>query len=396
MAGAEGKMLARELLIRAFATAPALRNKRAHRDAARTISRILVFRPDHLGDLLFATPALDMLRDTFPQAHITGAVGPWGRAMWAGNPNLDALEVLAFPGMVTHQTNALAPYRLLATSAKQLAKGRYDLGVVLRFDHWWGAALLWAAGIQRRWGYRTPGMQAWLTNTVPYQAGKHEVEQNLRLVQAVIEGTAPQHRALIEIDRNKGLPPLTPPVGTILDEDMLQPWLAAEPKQRAIIHPGTAAANKLWTIGGWAEVADRLAAEGWNVALTGSPDEKELCARIFAASNSKPVDLAGRTANIGQLTSVMERAEMVLGVDSGPLHIADALRKKTLHLYGPSDETIWGPWGNPRLQRAFRAPNTHPTGHLTVGSPELEGGTEMRAITVEMVMQEARTLEIRN
>ena len=85
---------------------------------------------------------------------------------------------------------------------------------------------------------------------------------------------------------------------------------------------------------------------------------------------------------------------MVLGVDNGPLHIADALGKPTLHLYGPSDETIWGPWGDPRKHRAFRAPGTHPAAHLETGAPGIEGGPEMRAITVDMVMGEITKLQL--
>ncbi len=390
MAGrSDTRILARELLIRAYATLPAICNGTARR-AGRggKISRILVIRPDHLGDLLFATPALDLLRAAFPDAHITGAVGPWGRAMWADNPNLDALEVIPFPGMVARHGNELASYRLLAELAEQIAKGRYDLGITLRFDHWWGAALMWAAGIPRRWGYRTPGMQTWLTDTVPYRVGMHEVEQNLHLLSPIIEAKVPGGATSMVIDRNKGMPLLKPPTATPPDEAMLRMWLSAEPHRRAIIHPGTAAANKLWTIAGWAQVADNLAATGWSVTLTGSPVEKELCARIQEAASSKPLDMSGHTASIAHLIWVMDGADIVLGVDSGPLHIADALHKRTLHLYGPSDETIWGPWGDPRLHRAFRAPNTRPTQHLTVGSPELEGGPEMKAITVPMVMQE--------
>lgn len=388
-------MLARGLLIRAYGTAPGICNRVAQR-ASRggKVNRILVIRPDHLGDLLFATPALDLLRAAFPHAHITGAVGPWGRAMWRDNPNLDALEVVPFPGIVAGHENTLAPYRLLASAAGQVARGQYDLGIALRFDHWWGAALMWAAGIPRRWGYRTPGMQSWLTNTVPYRGGMHEVEQNLRLLRPVLEATAQGSTPIImEIDKSKGRPPLRPPMPSPPDAATLMPWLDANPGRRAIIHPGTAAANKLWTIKGWAGVADRLAADGWCVALTGSPDEKRLCALIHEAAASKPSDFSGRTESIEQLTWLMGRADMVLGVDSGPLHIADALHKWTLHLYGPSDETIWGPWGDPHMHRAFRAPNTHPTQRLTVGSPDLEGGPDMKAITVTMVMREIGSFE---
>jgi heptosyltransferase-2/heptosyltransferase-3 len=369
------------------------------------VRRIAVVRPDHLGDLLFATPALERIREAFPEAHITGMVGPWGRAMWQGNPNLDALVVVRFPGMVPRQGGGvLSPYRLLNATARKLSAGKYDLGIVLRFDHWWGAAMLAAAGVPRRWGYNTPGMKAWLTNAVPYAAGKHEVEQNLALVERVIageqraagqgsqKGSGQWAEPMLPVDRATGLPALRPPQGEPFRDELLGPWLAAP--RRAVIHPGTAAANKLWTVGGWAEVARNLLDRGWAIAITGSPDETRLASasmdaiRAAAPAGELPVNLAGRTANLGQLVWVLSQAGMVLGVDNGPLHIADALGKPSLHLYGPSDETIWGPWGDPKKHRAFRAPGTRPTMRLDTGSPEIEGGPEMRRITVGMVKRE--------
>jgi heptosyltransferase-2/heptosyltransferase-3 len=385
-------MLARELMVRIFCTPQALQNKLArHGDNTGRINRVLVMRPDHLGDLLFATPTLDLIRQAFPAAYITGVVGPWGRAMWEGNPNLDALQVVPFPGIV-ERVGGAEPYRLLARSAEQIAEGRYDLGLTLRFDHWWGAALMWVAGVPRRWGYDTPGMQSWLTDRVPFTPGRHEVEQDLRLAHATIKATGTTYTPPLQIEREQGQPPLAPPNMTEPSPDLLAPWLSADAARRVVIHPGTAGANKLWTIKGWAEVADRLAADGYSVVLTGAPGEQTLCARIVQTTSSKPLDLSSRTASISELAWLLDKAHMVLGVDSGPLHIADALGKRTLHLYGPSDERSWAPWGDPRLHRALRAPGTLPTEILGVDVRHIEGGPEMRAITADMVMKEIAEL----
>jgi ADP-heptose:LPS heptosyltransferase len=365
----------------------------SRKDAEGSINRIVVVRPDHLGDLLFATPALELIRQAFPSAHITGLVGPWGRAIWHGNTNLNALATVRFPGIVAGKHGGiLGPYRLLKTTAEKLGAEEYDLGIVLRFDHWWGAAMLAAARVPRRWGYDTPGMGAWLTNAVPYQSGRHEVEQNIALAEAVTTSARLVRQTPMQISRAKGLPRLRPPNAEAVVSDALSKWLAAP--RRVVIHPGTAAANKLWTIGGWAQVARALLREGWAVVITGSPDEEKLAGEIMKAIGSLLplgnvlVNMAGQTANVAQFMWVLERANVVLGVDNGPLHLADALGKPSLHLYGPSDETIWGPWGDPTLHRAFRAPGTHPTMHLDVGSSKLEGGPEMRAITPEMVIRE--------
>lgn len=360
------------------------------------IRRILIVRPDHLGDLLFATPALERIRKAFPGAHITGAIGPWGRAMWEGNPSINSLYEIPFPGITPKEEKwPFAPYALLNQHASWLFHRRYDLAIILRFDHWWGAALLWAAGVPRRWGYDTSGMGTWLTNAVPYVPGRHEVEQNLALVEPVVQKYVDRARlqriGSIEVARGRGIPALRPPQLTALPAGLADRWLAAP--QRVVIHPGTAAANKLWIIGGWAEVANRLGNEGWAVALTGSPDEERLAEAIVSrVEGTPPLNLVGKTTSLGQLVSVLGAAHMVLGVDSGPLHIATALGKPTLHLYGPSDERIWGPWSNSYKHRVLRAPGTRPTMHLEVGSPALEGGPDMRAITVEMVMREVRAL----
>ncbi len=397
-----GKIVARQALLRAMHSRSALRNRRKVR--RRDIRRILVMRPDHLGDLLFATPSLEIIRQSFPDGHITGAVGPWGRAMWEGNPNLDALVTIPFPGIAGHNGGgSFAPYRLLGDTAERLKGAKYDLGIALRFDHWWGAALMWAAGIPYRWGYNTPGMGAWLTDKVRFVPGKHEVEQDIRLLEAMLQGTERQRAVSLRIDRERGTPPLKPPtpIPPPNVDDLLGAWLASS--RRAVIHPGTGAANKLWTISGWAEVIAKLMAEGWAVALTGSPTERALSDAIInvearhtppmpSAGTPPLINVAGKTSNLGELAWVLREAHMVLGVDSGPLHIATALGKPTLHLYGPTDESIWGPWGDSQRHRPLRAPGTHPTMHLDVGSKALEGGPEMRSITPEMVLAEVSQL----
>jgi ADP-heptose:LPS heptosyltransferase len=312
--------------------------------------------------------------------------------MWANNPDLDALITIPFPGIEPRREGGpLGPYKLLGRAADALAENKYDLGIVLRFDHWWGAALLWAAGVPRRWGYDTPGLPSWLTNKVPYKPGRHEVEQSYRLAEAVARSTGAWHGTPLTVDRERGYPPLRPPIPLSM-QDPPREWLRAS--KPVAIHPGTGAANKLWTLEGWAEVIDTLHDNGWAIAVTGSPSERPLVEAIVstAANNRQPVNLAGQTANINELAWLFSHAHMVLGVDSGPLHIAAAFNLPTLHLYGPSDERIWGPWGDPRRHRALRAPTSRPTGRLDVGSDAIEGGREMRAITPKMVLTEIRHL----
>src|SRR5207248_2879880 len=147
----------------------------------RTIAapRILLVRPDHLGDVLLATPVLAALKKHIPEAHITFMVGPWSRGVVARNGDIDELLTCPFPGFQRAPQKPLAPYALLLRVARQLRRGKYDLAINLRPDFWWGAALLYLARIPRRVGYAiAPGRQ-FLTHSVPFQAPEHATISSL-------------------------------------------------------------------------------------------------------------------------------------------------------------------------------------------------------------------------
>ena len=115
--------------------------------------RILLIRPDHLGDMLFVTPALRLLRAQLPAAHLTALVGPWAKVVLANNPHLDDIQTLDFPGFTrSAKASPLAPYRYLWFAARRLRAQHFDTAVILRFDHWWGALLAALAGVPRRTG----------------------------------------------------------------------------------------------------------------------------------------------------------------------------------------------------------------------------------------------------
>ena len=310
--------------------------------------RILVIRPDHLGDLLFATPALRTVRQRFPNAHITALVGPWGASILTNNPNVDQCVMLPFPGFTkTPKASPWQPYALLHRWAHDL-KGHYDMAFVLRFDHWWGALLAYQARIPQRIGYAIPELVPFLTHAAPYTAGRHEVEQNLHLVRF---GTGNGNAS------PASMPTITP-TGHPLEfhiPDKAHVWAldAVAGDNLIAIHPGAGADIKLWHTQGWATVADKLAqATGYHIVLTGSEAERTLCASIDAHMTAAASVLAGETT-LDQLAAVLARCQLVLGVDSGPLHLAVAVGTPTVHLYGPVDQRTFGPWGRTEQHRVL-------------------------------------------
>ncbi|MBC7262627.1 MAG: glycosyltransferase family 9 protein [Chloroflexi bacterium] len=161
------------------------------------------------------------------------------------------------------------------------------------------------------------------------------------------------------------------------------------------IHPGAGAAVKLWPAERYAQVADALAQEkSARVIITGSRDELGLAWSVAAAMRSDPIVAAGRTT-LGQLAALFARCHLVIGSDSGPLHLAVAVGAPTLHLYGPVDPKLFGPWspGAEPWHRVIVSPmHCVPCNKLDYAAEELTAHPCMSYIPVEEVLQAARDL----
>ncbi len=352
-----------------------------------TGDEILLIRPDHIGDLLFLTPALHRLRCSMPGARITLATGPWGTAVISGNPDVDEIIAIPFPGFTRKGAGSpIAPYRLLATWEQRLRNRAPAAAVILRDDHWWGAWLAQRAGIPIRIGADHPVTRDFLTRRVPV-SGRHWVRRNAALLDATVSLLG-------------GRPPDVP----VSPETAPLRWSVTEAEDEAaakllrdvgvsgpfvVIHPGSGAAVKLWPTRRWAAVGGVIRAEqDCAIILTGSAAEEPLMTQIQAALPEPVISLAGRT-DLRQLGALFRRARLVCGVDSGPLHLAVATGTSTIHLYGPSSIEDYGPWGDPHQNRVISAGLSCPRcGDLSPRRPE--GAGCMIAITVEQVIAAVR------
>ncbi|HEU5101395.1 MAG TPA: glycosyltransferase family 9 protein [Roseiflexaceae bacterium] len=351
------------------------------RRRAGASATILYIKPDHLGDLLLATPVLAALRQRLPQVHVAALVGPWSRMVLQRNPDIDSLLTCPFPGferrpaddgprtndqgprlisvlssLVLRLWSLSKPYLTLLRYALLLRASRYDLAIVGRDDHWWGAALALLAGIPVRVGHAVPECRPFLTTRLPWNPRDHVTTQGLALVEATVGHYPPSASgaAAGEGLGQKAWPARFDPAPE--DSAWAQRWLGEHGLAGAplvVLHPGTGGPAKLWFAERWAAVADGLQAAGAQLVLTGGPDEQALVAEVAAHMQSSALSLAGQTS-LGQLAALLRRSALVLGVDSGPLHLAAAQGVPTLHLYGPGDAARFGPWGDPARHIVLR------------------------------------------
>jgi ADP-heptose:LPS heptosyltransferase len=383
------------LLVRVVGMPGAFLAVRCAQESAPEAPHILLVRPDHLGDILLVTPVLDALKAQIPHAQITMMVGPWSSEIVARHPAVDRVITCPFPGFQRAPQKPLAPYILLFQVARQLVRHHYDLAINLRPDFWWGAALLYLARVPRRIGYALAPGKPFLTHSIPFQSPEHATVSNLRLASAALKllGDHP-------------LPePYTPTAYPLRfePESEERTWVTERLRKEGIdtqtpivvIHPGSGAPVKLWRTRAWSHVADTLkrtltTAAPARIILTGSKGEQPLLEEIAQGIETPPLLITDAT--VGQLAALLGRAMLVLGVDSGPLHLAVAQGTPTVAIFGPTDVRIFGPWGEARrhlvVASRLRCPGCPciPCGRLDFSPAELSAHPCVRLVPEQTVL----------
>lgn len=286
---------------------PATRSPAA---ASRPVSgpRILVVRPDHLGDVLVTLPALAALRAALPEAVVTYAAPPSGAAACRRCPHVDRVAAVRFPPPGR-------PWRGVAGAGRAAAAlgGPYDLAVLPRPDDPVSGPLCAAARVPVRVGFATPPVLPYLTRAVPPPSPDLSVAEATRRLLA----------AAVGVLGGPDLPPLPARDGTIVPTASDRAEAAAVldavgvAGPAVVLHPGSGWPVKNWPPGRWGRVARRLRDRlGVPAVVAGTARERPLVEQVADAARGAAVGVAGRLS-VGGLAALHGRARVVAGVDSG-------------------------------------------------------------------------------
>ena len=397
------------LLVIRLLGAPGARKATQSANKTRETPRILLVRPDHLGDLIMTTPVFHALKQQAPNAHISVMVGPWSSEIVERHPDIDRILTCPFPGFQRAAQKALTPYILLFKTARQLQHEHFDVGINLRPDFWWGAALLYLARIPRRIGYALEPGKPFLTQALPFQSPQHATISSLYLASAALQSIGYPRLEKPYTPENYPLhfiPTLDEQqwASTLLQNEGIEPSYSVgaglppaleNHTSLVIIHPGSGAAVKLWRTSGWAFCGDALTksltmSTPVRIMLTGSNNERPMLEEI--ARNMQSPAVLVTDATIGQLAALQAKSLLVLSVDSGPLHLAVSQATPTIQLFGPTDPRIFGPWG--KKERQIVLASTYrcssclhiPCGRLDFSLQEIADHPCVRLITEQQVL----------
>lgn len=284
---------------------------------------ILIVRLGAMGDVLHAVPAAISLKRSFPSARVLWAI----RARWLplldGNPFVDDRVVVdrrVGPGL-------LRSIRELRCIRPGLA---FDFQGLVQ-----SAAAGWLARPAEYWGFAVPFVRERLAclfySRKALPPGMHRIERNLGLVKAA-EAPVITTESWVPQGREEGVLPK-------------EPFVLANPFAGWI--------GKQWPLESYVQLAGRLKEIGLRLVVNVSHEQVDIAARdlpgVFIHASSLP-----------GLIHATRRAAAVVGLDSGPLHLAAALGKPGVGLYGPTDPATHGPFGGSmEVLRSAGAPTTY-------------------------------------
>jgi len=295
------------------------------------IKHILVAKLRHHGDVLMTSPLFSLLKTYYPNAQIDAYIYKETLPMLDGHPAISHFHLCD-----RKNKSRLSDLKTLL----EIRKVGYDMAINLTEGDR-GALAAFASKSRIRVGYDPEGSgflfkKRLYTKTVRICHGeRHAVERHLDVLRVL--GHSPS-----------------------IDDRDLTFHLPKEAKER--VHSllgGVSEFIAIHSVSRWlfkcvppeviAQVIRHLDVQGHRIVLTASPDPKE-CEMVEQILSHVPdidvINLAGKTT-LKELGCVIAMSQLLLTVDSVPLHMASALKAPCVAIFGPTSEKTWAPWRNP-------------------------------------------------
>jgi ADP-heptose:LPS heptosyltransferase len=342
--------------------------------------RILIIQLDHLGDAVLSSPLFPILRAAYPHATIDVLASPSNREVFEADPHIDHVHV-ADRNWFERRPGRWALGSAVWKLGRLLRAQGYDLGIDVRGDVL-SVLVLALAGIPRRVGWAMGGGGFLLTDVAVWNPNRHEVEARLALLAAlgiswdrptpvIVHATdedrlrvarwlleawpaREDHRARRELSVKVHAYLSAPePMGAEESDEEHENWLDATTPLLAV-HLGAGMASKRWPPQHWSGLVNRFLTDGWRVIVIGGREDGEAAHALDPDPNLR--DWTGRLSVL-ETAALLERADLFIGADSGPAHLAACAGLPSIILFsGTNQMRQWRPWSRRSLIMRHRVP----------------------------------------
>jgi heptosyltransferase I len=298
---------------------------------------------------------LNALRRRYPSAQIDWLVTPAIAELLRHNPAIS--NVIEFARDDWSKPWTLTPFVNYARLAGKLRANAYDLVIDMHGQFRTAVSVL-ATGAPVRIGFDRPRASVWNASprSFPAEARKHAWQGAregswLAYTDHIPVPTLDMHA----VDRYLSVGPMLgleagPPDFSFPIPQEASGSVDALLRERGIVGapllamaPGTIWETKHWGTGKFAEVARHFLGKGFAVALMGSRRERVVCEEVAKLAPGA-VDIAGETT-LTELAALIRRSAISVTNDSGPMHLAVALDRPVVSIFGPTDPVWIGPYG---------------------------------------------------
>jgi heptosyltransferase-2 len=300
--------------------------------------RILLIQLDHLGDAIISTVMLGPLRRRYPRASIEILAAPRNRELFETLPEVNRVRVSQWNRFGRGRRLGWIPATIWW--GLRLRRRKYDLAIDVRgeFPH---ALLMWLSGAPRRLGWDSGGGGFLLTDRPRFVPGRAEVQSRMALLGELgIEPALGQ-----EVWRPAF--PVDPQTSRRMEALWETSSTGASLGPRIVLHVGAGTRAKAWPPRHWRELIGRLVLQfDARLALIGDLDDCSVAHQILGPKPPAGViDCTGKL-DIDRLAGLLLRADLFVGADSGPAHLAAAVGTPVVVLFsGTNLARQWQPWG---------------------------------------------------
>ena len=306
--------------------------------------KVLIVKASALGDVVHALPVLAWLKSADPAMEIDWLVEESFAPLLAGHPLLRQVHCIATRSW--RRQGKLTVLREGLRIVSRLRRERYDVVLDLQGNSKSGLFTL-LSGAPRRYGFDGKAVREWpnllATNRrVSLSAVDHHIsERSLAVARAAFpQGT--EHLLAGPLPVSSGA------AATVAAQ---LAGFALGGRRFAVLHYGTTWTTKLWSVENWRQLVRSLAAAGepFPVLTWGSAEEKAAVEEIAAAAGEGR-SLVWPRGTLPELVALLSRAAVVIGGDTGPVHIAAAVGTPTVSLFRVTDNTRNGPRGDRHIR----------------------------------------------
>ena len=286
------------------------------------IHKILIVKPSSLGDVVHSLPFLNVAKKCYSNAEIHWVIAKGLENLLEGHPMIDKL-VIIHKDMWKKITHAQRTVKEIKALLKRLKQEKYDLVIDLQ-GLLRSGIITKATNAPVRVGFQEAREGSRLFYTHKVKGGKniHAVDRYLKIA------------AYLGCDISDIRFPFLSHSILSLDQSLFS-------EDYAVIIPGARWKTKVWPAGNFGELASKLSLK---TVIAGGKSEIEAADTIVSLSQGKSLSLSGKT-DLKELVEVIRHAQFVVSNDSGPMHIAAALKIPVFAIFGPTDATRTGPYG---------------------------------------------------